>query len=712
MRVYSAGIGHIVCATCVLSTAKIFSASKLIEVVFMITTTVTSPPATGTTVAPKGSLNVIASASSTSGIITGWQIYLGSSCLYNLGQTDDSGPIAQSINVNLPIDEAPGEYTLTVKAYDATGKNGPVTCPITVAAGAIMQNVILPMPGESFTAEGTLQVTADAMRTATAITAWDIWLDNVQVYETNGNNIPNIDAVIQAPADTADGEHSLTIKCWDETGTVQTTVLPVNIPSQSNSEFSPGLPSKTKPVSSFTVHNPSSSPTYDAAHYPSLFTGTTNCDGADYPVDPKLYDDSVNASATLVISKESVRNLMPLNPDGSSAFSGRIGMHLQAWWGLSSHPENGLNDMDSGDVQRQVQDIKDRGYDLLVPDWYSPTKATVCNDAIVDLFANACTMVGLNFAIMIDQQFFKNNNCTPDTYESDLIEAINHLMDRYASHSQYEKCSVIGGVARPLLLLWNVASVAGSNVNWSHVRDGVASHSNPLLIQYQASGFNVAESDGSLSWLDDNADNEGNPSGSNYLTNSFFPACSSHQDQICISSVWHGFNGTLTRNPAWSFGKYIDQCAGQTWLDVWAVNAEYVSGGKRLDYVLCVTGDDFEEGSGVLNGTRTDVTVSLSMEGNTLVFSTTGNENTVRRYNLWGSTDGITATLLGTQLRGNTKQFDLDDLPGLKADGTYMLYLEAQGMPSLQSHISLDNPVQSLRVKKQHRKRHREKVRT
>jgi PKD repeat protein len=289
--------------------------------------------------------------------------------------------------------------------------------------------------------------------------------------------------------------------------------------------------------------------------------------------------------------------------------------------------------------------------------------------------------------VMIDEQYFSNNGYTASTYQAGIIAAIQHLMDRYASHPNYEYYRY-NGVNRPMILLWDVASVGGANINWSAVRTAVAPHSNPLLIQYQAGGFTVVESDGALSWLDTNADKAGSPpSGSSYLTSSFLPACSAHQDKICLSSVWKGFNGTLTKSTSWSLGKWLNQRAGQTWLDVWAVNNAYVAGGKRLDYVCTVTLDDFQEGSAVQCGIRTDIAVSASISGNMINFSITGNENTVRRYNLWGTTDGITAQLLATANPG-VRQFDLTALPGLVAGGNYTLYVEAQGMPSLQNHMA------------------------
>jgi hypothetical protein len=437
---------------------------------------------------------------------------------------------------------------------------------------------------------------------------------------------------------------------------------------------------KTRTVKSFTAHNVTTAPDYNKANYPDLFTGRTNHDGNWLSVDSKWFDDSENAAAPMTISKESVRNLMP------SGWTGRIAMHSMLWWGRSNHPDIGVNDTDPATIKNIVQDMIDRGYDVLIPDWYHPTKTTCTNDATVDLWVTECNNLGLNFMIMIDQQYFGNQGSTSATMQADIIMAINHVMDRYASNPKYEHY-MFNGESRPMLLLWNVASVAGKNVDWNKVSDGVRSHSNPLLIHYQANGFNVAKSDGSLSWLDSNADSAASPSGSDYLTKSFLPACTSHPNQIHISSCWPGFNGTLTGSVNWSLEKYISQNGGQTWLDTWKVNADYVENGGRIDFLATIILDDFEEGSAVQGGIRTKLGINTSLSGDLLSFTVTGNENTVRQYNLWGTTDGETAYLLATVMPGDAKQFDLSKV-SVPVAGNYTLYVEVQGMPSLESKMA------------------------
>jgi len=441
----------------------------------------------------------------------------------------------------------------------------------------------------------------------------------------------------------------------------------------------------TRTVASFTQHNVSSSPNYNKALVPGFFTGNTNHDGVISAVDSNLMDDSENAAAPMVISKESWRTLMP------PGWTGRLLCYLQAWWGLTSHPNIGFSNQNQTDMTAIAVDLAARGCDVLVPDWYSPTLATVCNDNTVDKIAIACAAAGIKYMVMIDQQYFGDNGFSPANYQTGIITAINHVMDRYAADPNYETYTV-AGVPRPMVLLWDVVGKIardGATVDWNAVRTAVTPHGNPILIQYQAGGFSVVQSDGALAWLDTNADTPGSPiSGTSYLTSSFLPACTAHQNKICISSVTKGFNGTNTKSLSWSLRKYLNQQKGQTWLDWWTVNRNYVASGKRLDYIAAVTGDDFEEGTGIQCGIRTDIALNFAIKGSLGTFTVTGNENTVRQYNLWGSLDGITAIQLASVAPGAPKQFNLTSFPAITSSGTYTLYLEAQGMPNLENHMA------------------------
>jgi hypothetical protein len=231
------------------------------------------------------------------------------------------------------------------------------------------------------------------------------------------------------------------------------------------------------------------------------------------------------------------------------------------------------------------------------------------------------------------------------------------------------------------VFLWDVAGHVGANVNWTTLKTQIGG--NPLLIQYQASGFTVTASDGAFSWVDTFAPfNTGVVDGTTYLTSSFLPACTAHQSLICISSVIKGFNGTLTKSVSWSDGKFVDQQNGQTWLNWWKTNSNYVSGGHRLDYVGVLTWDDFQEGSGVQCGILNNVGfTSTQVTGTTLSWAISGNENTVSHYDVYITQDGTNLAKLSSISTGVAKSLDLSTL-SIPA-GVYSIYIQSVGQPCI-----------------------------
>lgn len=645
----------------------------------------TTAPVANQSVAQGASLRITGTASTTGGTITGWQAYLDSVQIFNNGSV---GPNLDENTSVIPSGTTIGSHVLHVKAYDSQGASAQkdITLNITAPAPVVTVTVTLPVANQSVTQGSPIHVKASATTTASSITDWQIYLDASLIYDSGTQaSMPNLDQSPAIPTTTTVATHTLHIKAYDNTGA--SSIVDVSIVVTA-----PGVPLVTRSVASLTAHNVSSAANYNQANYPTLFTGMSNKDGTTFNVDPTLMDDSQNAASPMTISKENLRTLLP------STWAGRLAIHGQFWWGTSSHPNIGFSNTNDADMTNIINDIAARGYDVVIPDWYGATATGAANDAVVDIIATKCAAAGIKFMVMIDQQYWGKMGYTAATYTQGIIDAINHLNTRYFGNAAYEKYTY-NGVSRPLLLLWNIAAVGGGNLDWTAIRNAAVAAGNPLLIQYQASGFSVAQSDGSLSWVDTQADNSsGIASGVTYLRNSFLPACAAHQDKICLSSVWKGFNGTLTRNTAWSLGKFIDQQWGQTWLDIWKENSDFISGTgayaspKRLDYICTVTLDDFEEGSPLQCGIRTNIAVNAgSISGNLLPFTVSGNESTVRQYNLWGTMDGVTATLLASIVPGATKQFDLTKIASGITSGSYTLYVEAQEMPSLQSKIASQN---------------------
>lgn len=463
-----------------------------------------------------------------------------------------------------------------------------------------------------------------------------------------------------------------------QTGIGDPITIPITTPPSGppGTTGDPGDPSLTGTPTSITVanllgHNVSSPADYNKTNtaYRNVFTGLSDKDGTVFAVDSSLMDDSCNTAAPVNISKISVRSLMP------GGWTGKAMMWTEFYAGLASHnPGDPGNEYTN--AANVVADIVSRGYDGVTQNYYGPSFSGQPGDAAMDaILANLPS--GKTLAAGIDQQYLTKNYPNPSTWQAALISVIQHLNTRYFGDSHYEKRS-----GRPVIFWWDLLSHTAGYVDWNVVRAAANSAGNPLFVFYQASGFNAVASDGAFSWCNTSVDNSSDPAGVKYLTNSFFPSVRAHQSKICASSVIPGFNGTVTKRTGtgWSDGKFIDRQYGQTWLDWWKANSDLVTSGYRLDYVTTVTFDDFQEGSSVEGGILNNVHVSASLAGSLLNFAVTGNEATVAQYNLYGSTDGVNATLIHTISTAATKQFDLAALS--VSTGT-TLYVQAQGKPSI-----------------------------
>jgi hypothetical protein len=442
----------------------------------------------------------------------------------------------------------------------------------------------------------------------------------------------------------------------------------------------------TTTLAALTGHNISDSASYNKANHPTLFTGTSHKFSAgngsaitSFAVDSTKMDDSQNAAAPLNVSKVNLHTLMP------AGWPGKIINYGQFWWGGTSHPNIGYSDVDPATMTAIMKDSASRGYDVVCFDWYGQNVGN--GDKVQDLITANCASTGQTFAMMIDQQYFGDNGFnTASTMQTGLAQALNHFATKYYPSPSYERMTV-GGVSRPLVLLWDVAGHVGANVNWTQLKTQI--NGNPLLIQYQAGGFSVTATDGAFAWNDPFAPfNSGVKDGTTYLTSSFLPACTSHQSLICISSACKGFNGTLTKSTAWSDGKFIDQQNGQTWLNWWKANANYVNAGHRLDYIGVVTWDDFQEGSPVQPGILNNVGfTSTQVNGTILSWAIAGNENTVSKYDVYITPDGVNLaklTSLGTNV-AKTVDLSTFTIP----TGTYSVYVQAVGQPCIVNRTSI-----------------------
>jgi PKD repeat protein len=155
---------------------------------------------------------------------------------------------------------------------------------------------------------------------------------------------------------------------------------------------------------------------------------------------------------------------------------------------------------------------------------------------------------------------------------------------------------------------------------------------------------------------------------------------------LTYGASYIGFNESLApwvkSNP-----RIMNQHCGQTWLDTFAgVAGAGYSASNQLQAIQIVTWNDYEEGTEIETGISNCITISPSINGTSLQWAITGNENAVDHYAVFISLDGQQLMNLASAAAG-THTLGLSTY-GLVPNTTYQLFVEAIGVPSVQNQMS------------------------
>lgn len=341
----------------------------------------------------------------------------------------------------------------------------------------------------------------------------------------------------------------------------------------------------------------------------------------------------------------------------------KIFAHLLLWFGGSDHMNVGYNSADPAQIQRQIEDMISRGIDGVVIDWYGPNNAI--DQATQAVMHEAEKHAGFSFAIMIDAGAM-GNACSGCSSQQALTQLLQYVEKTYFGSPAYFNIQ-----GQPVVTNFNVDR---ASVDWQ-AANGALKTAPRFLFQDQR-GFAHPMSDGSYSWVMPGAGDYGlGYLSSFYLTGLSFP------NTETVGATYKGFNDALA---SWGSGRAIDQQCGQTWLQTFAqINSTYNTA-RQLPYLQLVTWNDYEEATELESGIDSCFSLEASVSGNTLEWSTSGNENTIDHYAVYSSQDGQSVTAL-TQTQPGTHSVDLCSLtlPGGKSS----LYVQAVGKPMLANRM-------------------------
>lgn len=389
----------------------------------------------------------------------------------------------------------------------------------------------------------------------------------------------------------------------------------------------------TTSVTAETVNNTSTS---------NSFTGTSNGNPA-----PRS------------ISKISLREL--LYPGATT----KIYVHVQPWWGKGSHINIGYKSTDPAQVDRQVKDMISRGIDGAILDYYGPTDSF--NDTAATVLMNEAEQhSGFEFAICEDAGALRN--ATSKT--SKLISDLKYIYSKYMQSSHYMRKD-----GRPVVVFFGLEAYT---IDWTKVRNSAPG--NPLFIFRNSGSFTHTQSNGGYSWV--GIASTSSSMGLSYLDN-FYKAALANSSKHEFGSAYKGFDDSIA---PWGKNRKVSQQCGQTWLATFAEIGKYYSASRQLESIQIPTWNDYEEGTAIEMGVDNCVAVTASLSGSTLYWKISGGqENTIDHYNVYISKDGSGLMKIAEQAVGVRSM----NLSGYSfATGTYKLFVQAVGKPSIRNKMS------------------------
>jgi hypothetical protein len=344
----------------------------------------------------------------------------------------------------------------------------------------------------------------------------------------------------------------------------------------------------------------------------------------------------------------------------------KVYAHLMVWFGGSNHMNVGYSSTDAGQVHNQITDMISRGIDGVIVDWYGPNNN---EDAATKLvMAEAESHPGFTFAIMIDQGAIEWDSCSGCSPQQALISDLQYIEQTYFPSPAY-----MTQQGSPVVTNFDID--LHYTVDWTAAKAALSTP--PVFLFQNYSGFTHVLSEGSYAWVMPTTTDY----GMSYLKG-FYNTGIPFPNEQTVGAAYKGFNDSLA---SWGSGRVMGQQCGQTWLQTFSkINSLYNSG-KQLSALQLVTWNDYEEGTEIESGIKNCFTLSAKQSGNSLQWTITGAESTIDHYVAYISTDGRNLMPLGNVNTGLTSaNLCSYSVP----NGSYTLYVQAVGKPSISNQIS------------------------
>src|ERR1035441_6868809 len=423
-------------------------------------------------------------------------------------------------------------------------------------------------------------------------------------------------------------------------------------------------------LGSLTNHNTSAYAAYNQANFAANFGTSTwvNQNGATNAVDPTKMDESLNPITPGHVSKMDVHTLIPSRPDL------RWFAHATPWFGSGSHINIGLNNNTTNYVAAMIADMKNRGFNGVVIDWYGQTSST---DGVVQKIKSYLAGIPGNtfsYIIMVDK------GVQGGTSTNNLVTQIQYCQSQYFSDTNYEHEPLASG--KPILMFFGVRSALGSAA-MSGLK--VETGGNMVWVEQGTGYLSESWEDECFEWTQqfNSGVNPSDPFNLAGVTADYSGIRNSGKKTF--GAMCGNFNGTLTKSVGWSMGKYLPCSNGVCVVQRAAtINSTIPANMTRMQWT---TWSDWEEGTQVEPGIENNFALTAHVVNTTNILwtITAGDERTIDHYEIYASTNGGYAALLGS-VRTGLYQTNLSQV-GL-SPGSYQLYVDAVAKPCIRDHIS------------------------
>ena len=428
---------------------------------------------------------------------------------------------------------------------------------------------------------------------------------------------------------------------------------------------------------SLTNHNTSAYAPYNETNFAANFGATSwiNQNGATMTVDPTQMDESLNPITPGHVSKTDVHSLIPSRPDL------RWFAHATPWFGGGSHINIGLTNNTTAYVAAMITDMKNRGFNGVVIDWYGEGNGTDGVTQKIKSYLAGLTSNTFTYIIMVDK------GVNGGTGMANLQSEIQYCQSQYFSDPNYEHEPVANG--QPILMFFGIRSILGQ-ANMAALKADTGGQM--VWVEQGTSYLGESWEDECFEWTDqfNSGVNNSDPFNLSSVTSDFSTIKSSGKK--AFGAMCAKFNGTLTKTTNWSLGKYLPCSNGLCEVErASSINSAIPSNMTRMQWA---TWSDWEEGTQVESGIENYFALTAQV-GSSNILSwtiTSGDERTVDHYEIYASADGVNSAFLGSVPTG-TYQTNLSQVAF--TSGTYQVYVDAVAKPCIRDHMS---PPASLSV--------------